>query len=405
MKYLLSDRMQGLEASAIRELLKVAQDPTVIAFSAGNPAPESFPIAEMAEISASIYKNLPSKAFQYGISEGYPPLRELTAKRIKEKLNIGMDFDQVIIVSGGQQGMELSTKILTNPGDTVICESPSFIGAINAFKSYDLNLKSVEMDEMGIIPESLEAIVKIDNRVRFLYTIPTFQNPSGRTMTLERRKKVLEIAKRYDFLILEDNPYGELRYTGEEVPSIKSLDHEGRIIYVGSYSKVLSPGIRIGFVCAHKDIIAKLVIAKQVSDVHSNQFFMIVAAEYLEKYDLDQHIQRVRKLYKDKLDLMSGCIEKYFPKEVIFHKPDGGLFLWCELPEGYDAMGLCKLAGEKKVSIVPGRVFEVEEKEISGTFRLNFSTPSNENIVKGIEILGSVIKEYLENNKPVTGVE
>jgi len=401
MKYLLSDRMQGMEASAIRELLKVAQDPTVIAFSAGNPSPESFPVAEMAEISASIYKNSPSKALQYGISEGYPPLRELTAKRIKEKQNIGKDFDQLIIVSGGQQGMELSTKMLTNPGDTVICESPSFIGSINAFKSYDLNLKSVEMDEMGIVPESLEAIVKEDNRVRFLYTIPTFQNPSGRTMTLERRKKVLELAKKYDFLILEDNPYGELRYTGEEIPAIKSLDDEGRVIYVGSFSKVLAPGIRIGFVCAHKDIIAKMVIAKQVSDVHTNQFFMMVAAEYLEKCNLDQHISSVRKLYKDKLDLMSDNIEKYFPKEVIFHKPDGGLFLWCQLPEGYDAMGLCRLAGEKKVSIVPGRVFEVEEKEISGTFRMNFSTPSDENIVKGVEILGTVIKDYLENNKPV----
>lgn len=400
MKYLLSDRMHGMEASAIRELLKVAQDPTVIAFSAGNPAPESFPIAEMAEISASIYKNSPSKAFQYGISEGYPPLRELTAKRLKEKLNIGKEFDQLIIVSGGQQGMELSTKMLTNPGDTVICESPSFIGSINAFKSYDLNLKSVKMDEMGIVPESLEAIVKEDQRVRFLYTIPTFQNPSGRTMTLERRKKVLEIAKKYDFLILEDNPYGELRYTGEEIPTIKSLDDEGRVIYVGSYSKVLAPGIRLGFVCAHKDIIAKMVIAKQVSDVHTNQFFMMVAAEYLEKCNLDQHILSVRKLYKDKLDLMSESIEKYFPKEVIFHKPDGGLFLWCELPEGYDAMELCKLAGEKKVSIVPGRVFEVDPKEISGTFRMNFSTPSDENIVKGVKILGTVIKEYLENNKP-----
>lgn len=400
MKYLLSDRMHGMEASAIRELLKVAQDPTVIAFSAGNPAPESFPIAEMAEISASIYKNSPAKAFQYGISEGYPPLRELTAKRLKEKLNIGKDFDQLIIVSGAQQGMELSTKMLTNPGDTVICESPSFIGSINAFKSYDLNLKSVEMDEMGIVPESLEAIVKEDPRVRFLYTIPTFQNPSGRTMTLERRKKVLEIAIKYDFLILEDNPYGELRYTGEEIPTIKSMDHEGRVIYVGSYSKVLAPGIRLGFVSAHKDIIAKMVIAKQVSDVHTNQFFMMLAAEYLEKCDFDQHISSVRKLYKDKLDLMSESIEKYFPKEVIFHKPDGGLFLWCQLPEGYDAMKLCKLAGEKKVSIVPGRVFEVEEKEISGTFRMNFSTPSDENIVKGVKILGPVIKEYLENNKP-----
>lgn len=401
MNYLLSDRMQGMEASAIRELLKVAQDPTVIAFSAGNPAPESFPIEEMAEISASIYKNNPYQAFQYGISEGYPKLRELSARRLSEKLNVGREFDQLIIVSGGQQGMELSTKMLTNPGDTVICESPSFIGSINAFKSYDLNLKSVEMDEEGIIPEALEAIAKSDDRVRFLYTIPTFQNPSGRTMSLERRQAVLEIAKKYDFLILEDNPYGDLRYTGEEVPPIKSLDEEGRVIYVGSYSKVLAPGIRIGFVCAHKDIIAKMVIAKQVSDVHTNQFFMMLAAEYLERYNLDDHIAKVRKIYKRKLDLMADAIEQHFPKEVIFHKPDGGLFLWCQLPEGYDAMGLCKVAGESKVSIVPGRVFEVEEKEISRTFRMNFSTPSEENILRGVEILGKVIRTYLDGNKPV----
>jgi len=401
MKYFLSDRMQGMEASAIRELLKVAQDPEVIAFSAGNPAPESFPVKEMAEISATIFEKYPTKAFQYGISEGYPPLRELTAKRLKEKSGIGRDFDQVIIVSGGQQGMELSTKMLTNPGDTVICESPSFIGSINAFKSYDLNLKSVEMDEMGIIPESLEAILKEDRRVRFLYTIPNFQNPSGRTMNLDRRKAVLEIAKRYDFLILEDDPYGALRYSGEDVPSIKSLDDEGRVIYVGSYSKVLAPGIRLGFVCADKDIIAKMVIAKQVSDVHTNQFFMMLAAEYLEKYDMDGHIQEVRKIYRKKLDLMTDSMEKWFPKEVVYYKPQGGLFLWCQLPAGVDAMGLCLLAGEKKVSIVPGRVFEVEHKEISGTFRMNFSTPSEENIIRGVEILGGVIKEYLRTNEPV----
>ena len=400
MRYMLADRMKGMEASAVRELLKVAQDPSVIAFSAGNPAPESFPIEEMSKISAEIYEKYSSKAFQYGISEGYPELREISSKRLKEHLNIGRDFDQLVIVSGGQQGMELSTKILTNPGDTVICESPSFIGSINAFKSYDLNLKSVEMDEEGIIPESLEKIAKTDNRVRFLYTIPTFQNPSGRTMTLERRKQVLEIAKKYDFLIIEDNPYGDLRYEGSDVPPIKSLDDEGRVIYVGSYSKILAPGIRLGFVCAHKDIISKLVIAKQASDVHTNQFFMILAAEYLKKYYLDKHIQKVKEIYKRKLDIMVDVMEKSFPKEVLYHKPEGGLFLWCQLPNGYDAMNLCKLAGENKVSIVPGRVFEVEPKEISGTFRMNFSTPSEENIVKGIEVLGKVIKQYLEDNKP-----
>ena len=246
MNYTFADRMQGMESSAIRELLKVAQDPEVIAFSAGNPAPESFPIKEMADISASIFQEQGAKALQYGISEGYPELRRLSEERLKKRYGIGRDFDQLIIVSGGQQGMELSTKILTNEGDTVICENPSFIGSMNAFRSYGLKLRGVEMDEEGILPEALEAIAASDPKVRFLYTIPTFQNPSGRTMTLERRKAVLEIAKKYDLLIVEDNPYGDLRYEGEDVAPIKSLDEEGRVIYVGSYSKVLAPGIRMG---------------------------------------------------------------------------------------------------------------------------------------------------------------
>lgn len=401
MNYTFADRMQGMESSAIRELLKVAQDPEVIAFSAGNPAPESFPIKEMAEISASIFQEQGAKALQYGISEGYPELRRLSEERLKNRYGIGRDFDQLIIVSGGQQGMELSTKILTNEGDTVICENPSFIGSMNAFRSYGLKLRGVEMDEEGILPEALEAIAASDPKVRFLYTIPTFQNPSGRTMTLERRKAVLEIAKKYDFLIVEDNPYGDLRYEGEDVAPIKSLDEEGRVIYVGSYSKVLAPGIRMGFVSAHKDLIAKMVIAKQVSDVHTNQFFMILAAEYLKRYNLDDHIREVRKLYKHKLDLMASAIREHFPTEVIFHKPQGGLFLWCSLPEGYDALELCRMAGEAKVSIVPGRVFEIDAKPVSGTFRMNFSTPSEEAIQRGVKILGGVIRQYLDECRPL----
>ena len=257
------------------------------------------------------------------------------------------------------------------------------------------------MDEEGILPEALEAIAASDPKVRFLYTIPTFQNPSGRTMTLERRKAVLEIAKKYDFLIVEDNPYGDLRYEGEDVAPIKSLDEEGRVIYVGSYSKVLAPGIRMGFVSAHQDLIAKMVIAKQVSDVHTNQFFMILAAEYLKRYNLDDHVQEVRKLYKHKLDLMAGAIREHFPAEVIFHKPQGGLFLWCSLPEGYDALELCRRAGEAKVSIVPGRVFEIDAKPVSGTFRMNFSTPSEEAIQRGVKILGGVIRQYLDECRPL----
>ncbi len=396
MKYTFSGRMQGMESSAIRELLKVAQDPEVIAFSAGNPAPESFPIEAMARLSADIFREYGPQALQYGISEGYPELRRLTEERLRSRYSVGRGFDSLMIVSGGQQGIELAAKLLTNEGDTVICENPSFIGSMNAFRSYGLTLKGVPMDEEGILPEVLEAIAASDARLRFLYTIPTFQNPSGRTMTTERRRAVLELAQKYDFLILEDNPYGDLRYEGEEVLPIKSLDEEGRVIYVGSYSKVLAPGIRLGFVSAHRDILAGMVIAKQVSDVHTNQFFMILAAEYLKRYDLDAHIREVRRLYSKKLDAMTEAICEYFPSEVLYHKPHGGLFLWCSLPDGVDALELCRRAGQAKVSIVPGRVFEIEPQPVSGTFRMNFSTPSQEAIRKGVQILGGVIKEYLE---------
>lgn len=248
MEYKFSDKVSGLKASAIREILKFTSDPEVISFAAGNPAPEAFPKEEIAKISAELLRDDPILALQYSVTEGYGPLREFLKGWMTEKGCFHKEFDDLIITSGGQQANELSCKVLLNEGDTLICESPSFIGSLNAFRSYNVNLVGVDMDDDGINLEKLEYTLKTEKNVKILYLIPNFQNPTGRTMSLEKRKAVYELACRYDFIILEDDPYGELRFAGEKVPTIKSLDTEGRVIYSSTFSKLISSGFRTGYV-------------------------------------------------------------------------------------------------------------------------------------------------------------
>ena len=270
MDYKFSDKVSGLKASAIREILKYTSDPEVISFAAGNPAPEAFPKEAIAEISAELLKNDPVLALQYSITEGYTPLRDYLKNWMSEKNCFHPEFDDLVITSGGQQANELSCKVLLNEGDTLLCESPSFIGSLNAFRSYNVNLKGIDMEEDGINLEKLENALKTEPNVKILYLIPNFQNPTGRTMSFAKRKAVYELACKYDFIILEDDPYGELRFAGETIPSIKSLDTEGRVIYSSTFSKLISPGFRTGYVSAPAAIIQKIVVCKQVSDVHSN---------------------------------------------------------------------------------------------------------------------------------------
>jgi len=391
-----SERISTLQPSAIREILKVTQDPTVISFAAGNPAPESFPAAEMASIAAEIFANNAASALQYGVTEGYGPLKELTAKRMKEKYNIGRTFDDIIITSGGQQAIEMLTKALVNEGDVILCEMPSFIGALNAFRSYNAKLIGIPMDHDGMDMEVLERTLQTTQNVKFIYTIPTFQNPSGHVMSLERRKKLLELAQKYNVLILEDSPYFELRFAGEYVPPIKSMDETGCVLFSGSYSKILAPGIRIGFAIAPKELISKLTVAKQVSDVHTNLFFQMIAAEYLKRYDLDAHIAKICDLYRTRAELMCNRIDEKFGGKVQYVRPTGGLFLWCSLPEGYDSMDFCRKTGEKKVVAVPGSSFSIDEREITPSFRMNYSLPSEEQICKGIDLMAEVLHDYVK---------
>lgn len=386
-----SDRVSKLHGSAIREMFKLLADPQIISFAGGAPSPLLFPAKELAEITGKIISENAAVALQYGVSEGYAPLRSFVTDRMKKIGNI-KPHDALIITSGGQQALDLTFKSLINEGDTVVVESPSFIGGLNSIKSYNADIKTVPVKEDGLDTAALEDIAK-QEKIKIIYTIPTFQNPTGITMSLEKRKKLLELASKYDFFILEDNPYGELRYNGGEIATIKSMDTEGRVIYAGSFSKILSSGMRIGWCIAREDIMEKIIICKQVSDVHTPVLTQMAAYEYCTKYSLDEHIAECRALYKKRSDAMLAALDSYFPKDCSFTRPDGGIFLWCTLPERINTQSLLPKAVEKKVAFVPGATCESDDKSSANMMRLNYSLPDEGKIEKGIKLLAEVISE------------
>ena len=394
MLYTFSDRISNLHPSAIREILKNS-DPNVISLAAGNPAVESFPVAEMKEIADNIFDTASGIAFQYGITEGYPRLRQLVMKRQKEKYGIGNESDDIMIISGGTQAMDLSTKVLVNEGDTILSEDPAFVGALNTFRSYAAHLVGIPMEDDGMDIAALEKALKENKNVKMLYTIPSFHNPLGICTSLEKRKEIYRLCCEYGVMILEDNPYGELRFDGEDIPTLKSMDTEGIVIYTSSFSKVMSAGIRLGFVIAPKPVLDKMAVGKQAVDTHSNLFFQMLIADYMEKYDYDGHIQMIRDLYRHKSGLMLDEIRKGFPESVKYTVPQGGLFLWCTLPEGADMLKFVQFAKSKGVAIVPGIAFNVDESAPSRCFRLNYSTPTDEKLVAGTRILGEALHEFL----------
>lgn len=396
MEYVFSDKLAALKPSAIREIFKSLADPTIISFAAGNPAAESFPVEELAALSADIFKESAATALQYGMTEGYPPLREAIAARQKAVFGIGGEGDSTIVVSGGQQGIELACKALCNEGDVVLCENPSFIGALNAFRSNGARTVGVPMENDGIDPEALEQAIKDNPRAKLIYLIPTFQNPTGITTSEEKRRKILEIAKRYSLPILEDNPYGELRFAGKEIPTLKSMDTEGLVLYCSSFSKILSAGMRVGFVIGPEALVSKMVVAKQSEDVHTNLFFQMLCHRFVTECDLDGHIKKIRVLYRRKCDLMLTELEKHLPAEVTFTRPEGGLFIWCTLPDGADMNAFVKRAIEKKVAVVPGTTFNCDTTAPSNSFRLNYSTPTDEQIIEGCKRLGEAAREFLK---------
>ena len=394
MEYKFSDRTNNLKPSAIREIFKYAADPTVVSLSAGNPSPDAFPVKELEEISARLFKENPIGLLQYSVTEGYAPLREHLKKYMKDKYQIGTDDDDILITTGAQQIMDFATKSLVNEHDVIITEAPSFIGSLNSFRAYNAKLVGVDVESDGMDTDKLEEALKTNENVKFIYTIPNFQNPSGVTMSLEKRKRVYELAKEYNVMILEDNPYGDLRYSGEFLPAIKTFDTDGRVIYAGSFSKVISPGIRVAFTIAPKPVIQKMTVCKQGSDVHTNIWSQMLCYEFITKYDFEAHLEKLRTIYRKKAKFCMDLLDRYCAPEITYDKIDGGLFIWCRLPKGVDMPEFVRNAIDHKVCVVPGNAFLTDENETSDGFRINFSTPTDEQLEKGIKALGELIKSY-----------
>lgn len=393
MQYQFSDRVSSLQPSAIREILKSASVEGAISLALGSPASNAFPTEEISEISARIFAENPFGALHYSVNEGYAPLRDHLTEYMKSKHNVGRDFDGILITSGAQQVMELATKTLCNEGDVVICESPTFIGSLNAFRSYNVRLVGVEMEPDGISIEKLEQALRDNPNAKLLYTIPNFQNPTCITMSLEKRRAVYGLAKKYGLIIIEDNPYGDIRFAGEDIPTIKSLDDEGIVIYAGSFSKVLSPGLRVGFAIAPAPIIQKMVVCKQVSDVHTQIWSQMVAHTFMTQYDYEAHLKRIRGVYRDKSALTDSLLERHLGGFMSWAPIEGGLFYWLALPSDVDLTDFCARAAQNKVAVVPGTGFTVQNEPMP-FIRINYSAPTDEKLKQAIEILGRVAESF-----------
>jgi len=389
-KYL-SDRVKPLKASAIREMFKLMAKSEIISLAGGNPSAELFPGDELSKIAGKILMTNANVALQYGTTDGYAPMKECALSRAKKVDSFG-ENDSLLITTGAQQAIDLAIKVLLNEGDKVVVESPSFIGTLNSLRSYRAELIGVDVEADGMNMEKLEDALK-NNDVKLIYTIPTFQNPSGTTMSLEKRKKLLELADKYDVIIIEDNPYGDLRFAGEPVPTLKSMDKEDRVIYVGSFSKILSPGMRLGYVVAHRDFCDRIEVVKQVNDVHTPVLTQMMCVEFMKKYNIDKYIEKSCKLYGDKCRFMLECMEKYFPSDIKWTAPEGGLFIWCECPKNVNVQEFLAKCIENNVAFVPGNNFAIDLSAPSNMFRLNYSSVTMEKIEAGIKKIGEVYSE------------
>ncbi|HWK22086.1 MAG TPA: PLP-dependent aminotransferase family protein [Ureibacillus sp.] len=394
--YKFAKRMGEVSSSAVREIFKAMADPEMISFGGGSPANESFPIPEIKEITDEILSKKGPQILQYGITEGWAPLKEAYLKHIAHPKGIKGAPENVIITTGASQGIHLLADAFLDPGDVVLVESPTFLGVFSTFNKYFVKCIPVAMDEHGLIMEDLEAKIK-EHNPKMLYTIPTFQNPTGRTLPLDRRQKVAELASQYNMIVLEDDPYCDLRYKGEALPAIKTFDETGHVVLLNSFAKIISPGLRVGTVLAEVDIIKTLTVAKQGADTHTANLTQAICAEFLERGLLPDHLKKINAMYAEKLDAMISSIEKYFPKGTKYTTPEGGLFIWVELPGNPDVLALFEQAtSEIKVAFVPGIHFCKNPDDGIHHLRLNFSSSTPEKIEEGIKKLGELFTRDLE---------
>ena len=374
--------------SFIREILKVTEDSNIISFAGGLPNPAFFPVKEIAEAAAKIFEMDGRNVLQYSTTEGYLPLRKYIAERYLKRNGLKIHPDQILITNGSQQGLDLIGKAFLNKGDGVVIESPGYLGAIQAFSIYEPIFKSVSLLDDGIDIDMLKKTVR-DKQIKLVYTVPTFQNPSGITYSRQKRKDVANILEKHDVIFIEDNPYYELRFAGEDLPLIRNFREENSIL-LGSFSKIVSPGLRLGWICTTNEIMEKIIIAKQASDLHSNYLAQRIVYQYLIDNDIDEHIIKIRDAYKIRRDLMVSMISEHFPEEIEFTKPEGGMFLWITLPEKISSLDLFEHAIKENVAFVPGNPFYVNGGG-NNTLRLNFSNSDEEQIEIGIKRLANII--------------
>lgn len=387
-------RMERMQASEIRELLKLTAQPDIISFAGGLPAPELFPVEEIAKVSHDLVLKEGRQLLQYATTEGRPTLRAKIAKRMAEKYNTKVDPDDILITTGSQQCLDFVGKLFLDPDDVVLCESPSYLGALNAFNAYQPKFVEVPTDNGGLIPEELDKILETTPNCKFIYVIPDFQNPTGRTWSMERRQKFMEVVNKHNLPVVEDNPYGELRYEGEILPSLKSLDTKGLVMFLGTFSKIFCPGLRLGWVAAEHSLLTEFVKIKQSADLHTSNFDQGVADAYMDAYDLDEHVKEIVKLYKHRRDLILKSMEEYFPAGTEWTHPEGGLFLWLTFPEGVSARKVFTKCIEMKVAGVIGDAFYPNQKT-DRSMRINYSNMPDDRIVEGIKRMAKAIEECM----------
>ena len=387
-----------MRASDVRELLKLLQAPDMISLAGGLPNPETFPAEIIRNIANDVLRDRADSSLQYGITEGYLPLREAVAERMRRK---GMDVatDNVGIVSGSQQVIDLMGKVLIDPGDSIVVSAPTYLTALTGFAVYEARFEPVPIDEenmrMDLFEDKLKSLSRDSRRPKLVYALPNFQNPAGVTMPERNRRRLMDLASEHDFIILEDDPYGELRYRGDDIRPIKSFDDEGRVVYMSSFSKILAPGLRIGWMLAHPDILRKLIIAKQSSDVSTNVLGQVISHEYIARGHIDPQIGKIREIYGRKMDIMLEGMERFMPDGIEWITPEGGMFIWATLPQGLSSGELLEKALKKGVAFVSGRAFYPNPADGMSTLRLNFTHPSDELIQEGLRRLGSVFREEM----------
>lgn len=389
-----ADRMELVRPSAIRDLLRFGADPELISFGGGYPDPDLFPMAQMREVFDRLLTGDPS-VLQYTVSDGMPRLREQVADRMARD-GVVCSASDVLVLQGAQQGLDLAAKLVLDPGDVVITENPTFLGALIAFNPYQPAYAAVRTDDDGMDTDDLERVLAANPRAKLIYTVPDFQNPTGVTLSLARRRRLVELANRHDVLVLEDSPYRELRFAGEPIPTLKSLDTEGRVVFLGSFSKILAPGMRLGWSVASEDLTGRLGLLKLAADTQCSTLNMAAASAFLDQYDIDAHIATIRSVYRRKRDLMLDAIAELFPPSVAHTSPDGGLFTWLTFPEGFDAAAFLRdeAIPKAKVAFVPGATFFPVTQEPNHA-RVNFSGVSEERIVTGMTRLAGLLRERL----------